>query len=183
MHFMNSNDKLNLAFGVLAVGIFLALCISFAGCSTADANPTSRATTATVGDVGHEIKVVFDEKSHGNTLNITLPITLGDLAFASADSKGSTETSSPTLTPTTDIKPDIDVNYAQGGSAGSGAAQSSGGIAGIISSLTTESAALLKDYMASGKSGKIELTKKDGTTTIAECDDGSCCIDGSCYDK
>lgn len=183
MKFITKNEKRDLAFGILAIGIILAFCISFAGCSTADANPTSRATTATVGDVGHEIKVVFEEKSHNNSLNITLPITLGDLAFASADSKGSTETSSPTLTPTTDIKPDIDVNYAQGGSAGSGSAPASGGISGLIESLTSESAALLKSYMSGKKSGTIELQKKDGSTTTAECSDGSCCVDGACYDS
>lgn len=178
MKSITKNEKMDIAIGFVVAGVVAALLLSMAGCSTADANPTSRATTATVGDVGHEIKVVFEEKSHGNTLKIDIPITIGDLAFASADSKGSTETSSPTLTPTTDIKPDIDVNYAQGGSASSGSAPVPASAAGILETLTAESVASLKSMLTSKGSGTVQLTKKDGTATTAECKDGSCTVDG-----
>ena len=137
------------------------------GCSTA--TPASRATTASY-DI--TVKVCMDECVKSSTVNV--PFTFGDGALASADSTGSTETQ--TATPTLDIKPDVNVNYAQGGgitNRGTGGAKASGA-AGIIESLTAEGLAMLKDYVANKKSGTITLAKKDGTTTTAECKDGSC---------
>ena len=69
----------------------------------------SRTTHAEHGDVEPTIKIVIDEKAHSNTVSVPVSITIGDSALASADSAGSTETQS--LTPTMDIKPDLDVNY------------------------------------------------------------------------
>ena len=175
----------------------LALSLLIVGCSTA--TPASRATTATVGDVSIENK--FEEikgsprgcacgkscacgdsctcgKTEGKTptpmISIVSKITFGDMALASADSSGSTETQ--TATPTTDIKPDVNVNYAQGGgitNRGTGGAKASGA-AGIIESLTAEGLAMLKDYIVNKKSGTVTLSKKDGTTVTADCKDGFC---------
>ena len=81
-----------------------------------------------------------------------------------------------TQTPTTDVKPDITANYAQGGgitNRGTGGAKASGA-AGILESLTTEGLAVLKDYITSRKTGTVTLQKKDGTTVTADCKDGSC---------
>ena len=81
-----------------------------------------------------------------------------------------------TQTPTTDVKPDITANYAQGGgitNRGTGGAKASGA-AGILESLTAEGLAMLKDYIVNKKSGTVTLSKKDGTTVTADCKDGTC---------
>lgn len=147
--------------------------VALVGCSTA--TPASRATTA---NYEITVKVNVDESAKSTTVNV--PFTFGDGALASADSSGSTETQ--TATPTLDIKPDVNVNYAQGGgitNRGTGGAKASGA-AGILESLTAEGLSMLKDYVVNKKSGTITLAKKDGTTTTAECKDGSCTFsDGS----
>ena len=81
-----------------------------------------------------------------------------------------------TQTPTTDVKPDITANYAQGGgitNRGTGGAKASGA-AGIIESLAAEGLATLKDWVTNKKSGTVTLAKKDGSTITAECKGGSC---------
>ena len=70
-------------------------------CGCMETQPASRATTATYGD----IVVKLGEKSHGNTVTITL----GDGALASADSSGSTETQ--TATPSMSIPVRVDARY------------------------------------------------------------------------
>lgn len=135
------------------------------GCSTA--TPASRATTASY-DI--TVKVSIDEGVKSSTVNV--PFTFGDGALASADSTGSTETQ--TATPTLDIKPDVNVNYAQGGGITNRGKGGASGAAGIIESLTAEGLSMLKDYVVNKKSGTITLAKKDGTSTTAECKDGSC---------
>ena len=81
-----------------------------------------------------------------------------------------------TQTPTTDVKPDVNLNYAQGGgitNRGTGG-KATGGAAGILESLTAEGLAMLKEYVTGKKSGTVTLQKKDGTTVTADCKDGSC---------
>ena len=128
------------------------------GCSTAQ--PASRATTAT-----YTFKFDFGERA--KSVNITN--TLGDGALASADSEGSTETQ--TATPTVDVKPDVNVNYAQGGGITN---RGTGGSGGILESLTAESLSALKSYVKGKKTGKVTLKTKDGTTVTADCKDGDC---------
>ena len=145
----------------------LALTLLIVGCSTA--TPASRATSASYEI---NVKVCMDENVKSATVNV--PFTFGDGALASADSSGSTETQ--TATPTLDIKPDVNVNYAQGGgitNRGTGGAKASGA-AGILESLTAEGLAMLKDYIVNKKSGTVTLSKKDGTTVTADCKDGAC---------
>ena len=141
--------------------------VALVGCSTA--TPASRATTA---NYEITVKVNVDESAKSTTVNV--PFTIGDGALASADSSGSTETQ--TATPTLDIKPDVNVNYAQGGgitNRGTGGAKASGA-AGILESLTAEGLAMLKDYVTNKKTGTVTLAKTDGTTVTADCKDGSC---------
>ena len=141
--------------------------VALVGCSTA--TPASRATTA---NYEITVKVNVDESAKSTTVNV--PFTFGDGALASADSSGSTE--SQTATPTLDIKPDVNVNYAQGGgimSRGTGGAKASGA-AGILESLAAEGLAMLKDYVTNKKTGTVTLAKTDGTTVTADCKDGSC---------
>lgn len=143
----------------------LALALLIVGCSTA--TPASRATSASY-DIS--VKVCLDEGVKSATVNV--PFTFGDGALASADSTGSTETQ--TATPTLDVKPDINVNYAQGGGISTGGGRAASGAAGIIESLAAEGLATLKDWVTNKKSGTVTLAKKDGSTVTAECKDGSC---------
>ena len=73
-----------------------------------------------------------------------------------------------TQTPTTDIKPDVDLHYNDAVGKGSQVATS------FLDSLTAESATLLKSYIDEKKSGTVTVTKKDGTTQTVECKDGEC---------
>ena len=141
--------------------------VLYEGCATA--TPASRATTASYEI---NVKVCMDEGVKSATVNV--PFTFGDGALASADSSGSTETQ--TATPTLDIKPDVNVNYAQGGgitNRGTGGARASGA-AGIIESLTAEGLAALKSAITNKITGTVTLAKKDGTTVTADCKDGNC---------
>jgi len=139
--------------------------VALVGCSTA--TPASRATTASYEI---NVKVCMDEGVKSATVNV--PFTFGDGALASADSSGSTETQ--TATPTLDIKPDVNVNYAQGGGISTGGGRAASGAAGIIETLTAEGLSALKAAIANKTTGKITLQKKDGTTVTADCKDGSC---------
>lgn len=89
----------------------------------------------------------------------------------SLESSGS-ETFGQTQTPTQDIKPDIDLHYNDAVGTGGKAASD------FLSSLSAESFAALRDYIKSGKSGKVTVTKKDGTTETLDCADGSCSYSG-----
>ena len=89
-----------------------------------------------------------------------------------------TESIAPTSTqtPTADVRPDLNLNYAQGGgitTRGTGGSKASGA-AGIIETLTTEGLSALKAAIANKITGKITLQKKDGSTATADCKDGSC---------
>ena len=145
----------------------VGLAVLFAGCSTA--TPASRATTAQ-----YEITFSFDDGAKGNTVNLTL----GDGALASADSSGSTETQ--TATPTLDVKPDVNLNYAQGGGitnrgTGGGTATGAAGVLEkLLGSLTDEGLAALTSAIASKEKTTVTLAKKDGTTTTATCENGTC---------
>ena len=155
--------KRNIFNGALCVAIVAFSIAALCGCSTA--TPASRATTATYS-------FTFEFGDGAKSINVTN--TLGDGALASADSSGSTETQ--TATPTLDIKPDVNVNYAQGGgitNRGTGGAKASGA-AGVLESLTAEGLAALKDYVTGRKTGTVTLRKKDGSTVTADCKDGSC---------
>lgn len=96
----------------------------------------------------------------------------------SLESTGSTDSfaQTSTQTPTTDVKPDVTANYAQGGgitNRATGDAKASGA-AGIIESLTADGFSFLKSALVNKLNGTVTLQKKDGTTTTAECKDGSC---------
>ena len=129
------------------------------GCSTA--TPASRATT---------VQYTFNYDFGKGARNVTINNKTGDGAISSADSSGSTETQ--TATPTVDVRPDIDVHYNDAVGTGGNA------ISAFVSSLTSESAALLRDYVVNKKSGKITVTTKDGTTETLNCDSGTCTTTG-----
>lgn len=100
----------------------------------------------------------------------------------SLESTGSTDSfaQTSTQTPTTDVKPDVTANYAQGGgitNRATGDANASGA-AGILeklaSTLTDDGLSALKTALVNKLNGTVTLQKKDGTTTTADCKDGAC---------
>ena len=115
-----------------AVAFALVLAATMCGCL--DTAPASRATSASYRI---DITLKVADGARGNTFN--LPLTMGDGALASADSEGSTETQTITPTQTTDVKPDVDLNYNDPAKA---AADSAGGVAEsaveLIKSATAE---------------------------------------------
>ena len=119
--------KHNILNGALCVAMIAFGMSALCGCSTA--TPASRATTAT-----YTFNFDFGEKAK----NVNITNKMGDGALASADSSGSTETQ--TATPTLDVKPDLNVNYAQGGGITNRGTGGASGAAGILESLTAEGA-------------------------------------------
>lgn len=155
---MKGKAKIKASVAIMAAILSLVL---YEGCSTA--TPASRATTAE-----YRIEFSLGDAARSNTVTFTF----GDGALASADSTGSTETQ--TATPTLDVKPDINVNYAQGGGITNRGTGGASGAAGILESLTAEGLSALKAAIANKTTGKITLQKKDGTTVTADCKDGAC---------
>ena len=148
------------------IAFALSLGVIATGCATAD--PSSRSTSGTYGDTEPSVKVVFEKGSHNNTATITMSITMGDAAVASADSSGSTESMTATPTNTTDIKPQTDVNTTGGRSAG------------VLESLIGAFGTWLTT--PSGKEAVGATAPAD--CTGGDCKDGNCspCTDGSCSD-
>ena len=153
------------------IAFALSLGVIATGCATAD--PSSRSTSGTYGDTEPSVKVVFEKGSHNNTATITVPITMGDAAVASADSSGSTESMTATPTNTTDIKPKTDVNTTGGRSAG--VLETLIGAFGTWLTTPSGKEAVSATAPANSTGGDC----KDGT-----CKDGNCspCTDGSCSD-
>ena len=146
--------------------ILAALSLAIVGCM--DTAPASRATTA---NYRIDVTVKMDEGAKCGTVN--MPFTLGDGAFASADSAGSTETQ--TATPTQDIKPDTNIDIP---------INKSGGGAQTVGSVLGDAAASAVKGMFS-KSG-TDNANAASTQKTENCADGSCttgnCTDGNCTD-
>lgn len=134
--------------------LLLSACCLF-GCATSD--PSSRSTRGEYGD----IRITFD-----HSCSNVVTVTLGDAAVASADSAGSTETTTATPTNTTDIKPQTDVNTTGGRSAG-----------------------VLESIVGAFGTWLATPSGKTAAADAAKCADGNCspcatgnCTDGSCSD-
>ena len=82
-----------------------------------------------------------------------------------------------TQTPTTDVKPDVNLHYNDAVATGGKVATS------FLAQLTEESAALLKSYIDGRKSGTVTVQKKDGTTQTLKCENGSCTVCTDCADQ
>ena len=162
---------------VAAVVAAFALAVILTGCTTADSAQPAKSQTQENRFDG--CTFVMAAKT---TISNGVIVAEGDAAPAlemftltqSLESTGSTDTfgQANTQTPTTDIKPDIDVHYNDAVGTGGKAASD------FLSSLSAESFAALRDYIKSGKSGKVTVTKKDGTTETLDCADGSCSYSG-----
>lgn len=161
--------KVKKALAVVAAVFLAAIC----GCMTPE--QASRSTDAQVGDVESDVKVVVDEKAHGNTVSITIKNTFGDGAIASADSSGSTE--SQTQTPTFDISPKTDLRYNDALAAASTTSR------GILETLTQTGMEKVLGLMSSGGSGQVTVEKKDGTKAVVTCENGQCTTCTDCVVK
>ena len=144
--------KAKLALITLAV---LPLC----GCPSA--NPASRATASDVGDL--TVKICVERKAYGNTINVNY--SLSDMALESADSSGSTETQ--TATPTVDVRTRVDARY---NDAIAGATSASRKVLGTIG----DGLDAVLELMLNKQSGKVRVTKTDGTAAVVQCDGGQC---------
>lgn len=161
--------------GVAAVVAALAAILT--GCTTADSAQPAKSQTQENRFDG--CTFVMAAKT---TISNGVIVAEGDAAPAlemftqtqSLESTGSTDTfgQANTQTPTTDIKPDVDVHYNDAIGTGGNAA------ATFLSSLSAESFAALRDYIKSGKSGKVTVTTKDGKTETLDCADGTCTYSG-----
>lgn len=151
------------------------------GCATSDSAQPAKSQTQnnTFDDCTIIIAAKVKLPTAGTNATIeadggTLPTLELFTQTQSLESTGSTDTFSQTATqtPTTDIKPDIDVHYNDAVGTGGNAA------ATFLSSLSAESFAALRDYIKSGKSGKVTVTTKDGKTETLDCADGTCTYSG-----
>ena len=160
--------KLGKSAKVVAV---LALALALVGCG---ADPRSRANQSELGDQTGTVTVHIAENSHSNSVYVVQRITAGDVGYQAADSSGSTETQSATPTWTFPIS--VDARYNDAIKSATDASK------GVLESLMTASANKVLALMQSGKSGTVEVAKKDGTVATVECEDGQCsyCSDGAC---
>lgn len=96
----------------------------------------------------------------------------------SQESSGSTESFSPTSTqtPTTDVKPDLNVHYNDAMKNATDASKN------VISSIVESGRDAVLAMMAAKLNGTVKVQKTDGTDAVVECKDGQCslCTDGSC---
>lgn len=145
--------------GVAAVAVLAGFLAALAGCSF-DTTPASRATTA---------NITIEVRNYGGTNSVAN--TVRDVAQASADSDGSTETM--TATPTLDVRTKIDARY---NDAISGATAASRSTLGLIGDGITG----VLDLMASKKSGTVAVTKTDGTAATVKCENGQCSFCEDC---
>ena len=88
----------------------------------------------------------------------------------SLESTGSTDTFSQTATqtPTTDVKPDLDVRYNDALKNATDASK------GVLETLVSSSANKVLSLMQSTESGTVEVKKTDGTSATVQCEDGQC---------
>mgnify|MGYP003292527025 CR=1 FL=1 len=170
---MNRKEKINSSI-ISAAFVLFAVAGFVAGCSTADANPASRVTSAKFGDIGEEFVRVEINGGGSNSVSVTASVTIGDNALASADSSGSTETTSPTQTPTNSTSVPINIKY-NDAIAGASAASK-----GLLETLTDVSKEAVLQLMQNKQTGTVNVTKLDGTTACVSCQDGQCSLCEDC---
>ena len=146
------------------------------GCATSDSQQPAKANTMnnTFDDC---IIVVATHASVSNrivTAEGTKDIPAVEL-FTQTQSLESSGTESyaqtATQTPTTDVKPDVDLRY-------NDALSTAPSAASFLSSLTAEGFAAIKTAVASKQNGKITVQTKDGKTETLDCDGGKCTTSG-----
>jgi len=166
---------------VAAIVAAFALAFLCVGCSTSDsAQPAKSATMNNTFDdciiiVASKAKLPIAgtnrvvEADGGNMPTLEL-----FTQTQSLESTGSTDTfgQTATQTPTTDVKPDLNVHYNDAAGKGADA------VSAFMSSLSAEGMATLRDYVTNKKSGTVTVAKKDGTTETVTCENGTCKTSG-----
>ena len=79
-----------------------------------------------------------------------------------------------TQTPTTDVKPDLDVHYNDAMKNATDASR------GVLETLADSSAKTVLQMMSEKKTGTVEVTKTDGSAATVECKDGQCSLCTDC---
>lgn len=146
--------------GVLALLAFAAI---FDGCSTSE--PASRLTRGEYGDITVRI-----ENASSNCVHLAI----GDAAYASADSEGSTETQ--TANPSNTVTVDVTARYNDALAAATTASK------GVLTQLAGGLESVL-GLMASKESGTVAVTKTDGSLALVECKNGQCSFCSDCEAK
>ncbi len=157
----------------------LGLAVVLAGCSTSNSAQPAKSQTQnnTFDDC---IIVVATKCSVSNRVvraDGTKDIPAVELfTMAQSQESSGTESFSPTATqtPTTDVKPDIDVHYNDAMKNATDASR------GVLESLVDSSAKAVLQMMAEKKTGTVQVTKTDGSTATVECKDGQCSVCTDC---
>ncbi len=160
--------------GALAAIAFALLCVLLiGGCATSDsAQPAKSQTQNNTFD-----DCVIIVAARATVSNGVIKATGGEMPSLelftqtqSLESTGSTETISPSAvqTPTTDVKPDIDLNYNDAVGAASSASKS------VLDTLAPAAKSAILALMSSKSSGTVTVEKADGTSGTVKCDGGQC---------
>jgi len=162
--------------GAAAAVAALALAFLFAGCASSESAQPAKSQTLTA-DLDHCTIIIAGKVSMpvaGTNQTITaegekLPTVELLTQTQSLESSGTESfAQTSTQTPTTDIKPDVDVHYNDAIGAGGNAAST------FLGSLTAEGFATLRDCIANKKTGKVTVATKDGRAETLDCENGNC---------
>ena len=155
--------------GKAAKAVLAIACLSVLLTGCMGTTTPSRSQTMTIKDC------TINVYGCGKETNEVARVELATQAMSIENSGTETQTSSPTQT--TDVKPDVNVNYAQGGgitNRGAGGGSAKGVIDKLLDSLTDQGFSALASALATKLEGTVTIPKKDGTTVTATCKDGSC---------
>ena len=159
----------------------LGLAMLVTGCATSDSAQPAKANTMnnTFDDC---IIVVAPRTSVSNRVIIAegttdMPAVELFTQTQSLENSGTDSTTqTSTQTPTTDVRPDVDVHYNDAIAGASTASK------GVLESLTDLGKQAVLSMMARKLTGTVEVEKKDGTKTTVDCKDGQCSFGGGCSD-
>lgn len=155
--------------------VALALLAALGGCRMGEQPTAQRAQTSTITDNRIDIRVfaptnaVYD--TEGNPV-AAVRIEIGNLSQANETSGTETMTASPSNTPTVSTPVRIDARYNDALAAASTTSR------GVLESLMASGANKVLELMASGKTGSVEVQKKDGTIATVNCEGGQCSFAG-----
>lgn len=165
--------------------LFAAFALAFlAGCASSESAQPAKSQTLTADLDGCTIiiagKVSMPIAGTNQTITAegeklpTIELLTQTQSLESSGTESYAQTA--TQTPTTDVKPDIDVHYNDAIKNATDASK------GVLESLVDSSAKAVLQMMAEKKTGTVQVTKTDGSTATVECKDGQCslCTDGSC---
>ena len=153
-----------------------ALAFMFWGCASSES--AQPAKSATMNNTFDECIIIVAAKAKlplagtnrvveaegGNMPNLELLTQTQSLESSGTESFAQTATQ----TPTTDVKPDIDVKYNDAIAAASSTSK------GILETLTAAGAESVLAMMESKGSGQVTVEKKDGSKAVVTCENGQC---------